>query len=148
MKFASAPSEPENSGHRPPGFPIFLARVALNDFFSIGVLRMVEALIFAILFLRLFIGNAIASAVAAFVSTEASLLLLCVATKKALVGSKWVAHHGPGSTSPTSSPRTPFCLVQGDHGILRHCPRQPRPARDGMPDRTNHLHQLLQQCFD
>jgi non-ribosomal peptide synthetase-like protein len=93
IKFASAPSDPE--AHRPPGFPIFLARVALNDFFSIGILRIVEALIFAMLFLCLYRQgiNAAASAVAGFVLTEAGLMLLCVATKKALVGSEWGADH-------------------------------------------------------
>jgi hypothetical protein len=95
VRFASAPFEAENKAHRPPGFPLFLARVALNDFFSIGVLRIVEGLVFAILFLCLYRQgiHVVASAVAGFVLTEAGMTLLCVATKKALVGSDWGRDH-------------------------------------------------------
>jgi hypothetical protein len=95
VKFASAQFEAENETHSLPDFRIFLARVLLNDFFSIGMLRITEGLIFTLLFvclLRLGAHQA-ASAVAAFVLTEISLIALCVATKKVLVGDDWGADH-------------------------------------------------------
>jgi hypothetical protein len=91
VKFASAAFEAENEAHAPPGWGIFLTRVFLFDFFSIGMLRIVEALIFTILFvamLRLGTG-AIAGAVAAFVATEVLAVLLSVGLKRALVGNRW-----------------------------------------------------------
>jgi non-ribosomal peptide synthetase-like protein len=94
VKFASASSEAE-SAHHPPGLPIFLTRLFLFDFFSIGMLRIVEALLFTILFvclLRLGSG-AIASAVMAFVLTEVCAVLLSVAVKRSLVGNKWGIDH-------------------------------------------------------
>jgi hypothetical protein len=95
LKFASASFEAENETHRLPGFPLFLTRVFLNDLFSIGVLRITEGLIFVLLYsclLRLG-GHPVASAVIALVLTEVNLLLLCVAVKRSLVGSKWGADH-------------------------------------------------------
>ena len=49
VKFASAPFETENDTHRLPSFPLFLTRLFLFDFFSIGILRIAEVMIFAIL---------------------------------------------------------------------------------------------------
>lgn len=95
VKFASASFEVENEKHKLPGFPLFLTRVFLNDIFSIGMLRVTEGLIFTFLYLCLlrYGGDALTSAVLALVATEASLLLLCVATKRALVGNEWGADH-------------------------------------------------------
>jgi non-ribosomal peptide synthetase-like protein len=95
LKFASASFEAENETHKPPGFPLFLTRVFLNDLFSIGVLRITEGLIFVFLYsclLRLG-GHPVASAVLALVLTEVNLVLLCVAIKRFLVGNKWGADH-------------------------------------------------------
>jgi non-ribosomal peptide synthetase-like protein len=98
VKFASASFEAENEAHKPPSFPLFLARVFLNDFFSIGVLHITEGLVFTILYICLWRlgGHPIASAVIALLLTEVSLVLICVAIKKSLVG-QWGADH-----------RTPF----------------------------------------
>jgi hypothetical protein len=95
LKFASASFEAENETHTLPDFPLFLTRIYLNDLFSIGVLRITEGLIFTILYICLLRlgGHAVASAVIALVLTEISLVLLCVVTKKALVGSEWGANH-------------------------------------------------------
>jgi hypothetical protein len=91
VRFASASFEAENETHRRPEFPIFLARVFLFDFFSISFLPIIEGLIFTILYLCLLrLGTyMVANAVIALLLTEVSLVLLCVAIKKSLVGSKW-----------------------------------------------------------
>jgi non-ribosomal peptide synthetase-like protein len=92
VKFASASFEAEND--TPPSFPLFLTRLFLFDFFSIGVLRIAEVMVFAILstcLLRLG-GPPIASAVIALILVEATLVLLCVAIKKCLVG-EWGTNH-------------------------------------------------------
>ena len=95
VKFASAAFETANETHKPPGFPLFLARVFLNDLFSIGMLRLAEGLIFAILYICLLrLGShPIASSVMALLLTEVNLVLLCVAIKKSLVGGDWGADH-------------------------------------------------------
>ena len=70
VKFASASFELEND--TPPSFPLFLTRLFLFDFFSIGVLRIAEVMVFAILstcLLRLG-GHPIASAVIALILVE------------------------------------------------------------------------------
>jgi non-ribosomal peptide synthetase-like protein len=95
VEFASASFEAENEKHKLPGFPLFLTRVFLNDIFSIGMLRVTEGLIFTILYvymLRLSV-DPLTSAIIALVTTEAYLLLLCFATKRALVGNQWGADH-------------------------------------------------------
>ncbi len=92
VKFASASFELEND--TPPSFPLFLTRLFLFDFFSIGVLRIAEVMVFAILstcLLRLG-GHPIASAVIALILVEATLVLLSVAIKKGLVG-EWGTDH-------------------------------------------------------
>ena len=97
VKFASASFEAENEAQILPGFPLFLTRVLLNDFFNIGILRITEGegLIFTILYICLWrLGeHPIASAIIALMLTEVSLVLFCVATKKFLVGSEWGADH-------------------------------------------------------
>jgi hypothetical protein len=95
VRFAAAPSAAEDEAHRPPGFPLFLARVALNDFLSIGLLRVLEGLLFTIMLLGLLRLDVhpLAGALAAFLATEAGLVLLSVALKKALVGGEWGADH-------------------------------------------------------
>jgi non-ribosomal peptide synthetase-like protein len=92
VRFASATFEDENKAMKAPGFGLFLTRVLLNDFFSIGTLSIAEGVIFTILFvcgLRLG-ANTIAGAIAALVVTEACMIALCVGIKAALVG-RWGA---------------------------------------------------------
>jgi hypothetical protein len=95
VKFASASFEAESNAHALPGFPLFLTRVFLNDFFGLGILRITEGLIFTVLFVSLLRWgqDPIVSALLSFVFTEISLILLCVGIKKALVGSEWGADH-------------------------------------------------------
>ena len=93
VKFASASFELENDTTLP-SFPLFLTRLFLFDFFSIGVLRIAEVMVFAILstcLLRLG-GHPIASAVIALILVEVTLVLLSVAIKKGLVG-EWGTNH-------------------------------------------------------
>jgi non-ribosomal peptide synthetase-like protein len=94
VKFASASFDAENETHKPPDFRLFLTRVFLFDFFSIGLLRVAELLAFAIAYICLLRwgGHPVASAVAALMLTEIGLILLCVAIKKSLVG-EWGADH-------------------------------------------------------
>jgi hypothetical protein len=94
VKFASASFEAENETHKRPDFRLFMTRVFLFDFFSIGLLRVAELLAFAILYICLLRwgGHPVASAVAALMLTEVGLILLCVAIKKSLVG-EWGADH-------------------------------------------------------
>ena len=94
VKFASAAFETAET-HKPPGFPLFLSRVFLNDLFSIGIVPIAEGLIFTILYICLLRlgGHPIASSVMALLLTEVNLVLLCVAIKKSLVGREWGADH-------------------------------------------------------
>ena len=95
VKFASASFEDENKTHQLPSFSLFLGRVLLNDFFSIGMLRITEGLIFTLLFICLMrVGvNAIAGAAAALILTEGVLVLLSVTVKRTLVGNQWGEDH-------------------------------------------------------
>jgi non-ribosomal peptide synthetase-like protein len=95
VKFASASFETENDTHRLPSFPLFLTRLFLFDFFSVGILRIAEVMIFAILLVCLLRlgGDPIASAVLALILVEVALVLLSVAIKKSLVGSEWGTNH-------------------------------------------------------
>ncbi|WP_072396301.1 AMP-binding protein [Hyphomicrobium sp. CS1GBMeth3] len=92
VRFASAAFEEENKAIKPPGFRLFLTRVLLNDFFSVGTLGIAEGLIFTILFvcgLR-WGADPITGTIAALVVAEACLIALCVGIKAALVG-RWGA---------------------------------------------------------
>jgi non-ribosomal peptide synthetase-like protein len=95
VKFASASFEAQIETHRLPDFPLFLARVLLFDFFSVGMLPLTEMIIFPILYICLLRlgGHSIVSAAIALVLVEVSLVLFSVAIKKCLVGSEWGAHH-------------------------------------------------------
>jgi non-ribosomal peptide synthetase-like protein len=93
VKFASASFEAENKTRGRPDFPLFLTRIFLFDFLSIGMLPITEGLIFTIQYICLLRvgGHPMASAAIALVLTEVNLVLLCVAIKKSLVGSEWGA---------------------------------------------------------
>ncbi|MFC1797147.1 phosphopantetheine-binding protein, partial [Pseudomonadota bacterium] len=95
VKFASADFEAENETHRKPGFSMFLARVFLNDIFSIGILRIANVLVYVIFYtilLRLG-GHLVVSALIALVLSEFTLLVSCAVIKKFLVGSQWGSAH-------------------------------------------------------
>jgi hypothetical protein len=95
VKFASASFEAENETHRLPNFPLFLIRIFLFDFFSIGILDLTEVIIFAILYtclLRLG-GYPMASAAIALILVELNLILFSVTIKKSFVGSEWGTDH-------------------------------------------------------
>ena len=95
VKFASAHFEVENEIHRLPSLSLFLARVFLNDIFSIGILPIANVLVYVILYtilLRLE-GHLVVSAFIALMLTEVILVVSCVAIKKILVGKKWGSDH-------------------------------------------------------
>jgi non-ribosomal peptide synthetase-like protein len=95
VKFASASFEEENETRRLPDFALFLGRIFLNDFLSIGILPITEGLILTMLYVCLWrlSGHPIASAAIALTLTEVSLVMLCVAVKKSIVGAEWGADH-------------------------------------------------------
>ncbi len=95
VKFASASFEAQNQAHKPPGFPLFLTRVLLNDVFGISLMRMAEGLAFTILYISLLRwgGDPVTNVVIALVLTEVAMVLSFVMIKKALVGSEWGADH-------------------------------------------------------
>jgi len=95
VKFASANFDAENEAHRLPSLPLFLARVFLNDIFSIGILRGVNVIVYVVLYtilLRLD-GHLVVSAFIALILSEVILVVSCAAIKKFLVGSKWGSAH-------------------------------------------------------
>ena len=95
LKFGSADFEAENEAQELPSFPLFLARVSLNDIFSIGMLPIAEVLVYAVLYtilLRLG-GHPVISALAALILAEGILVVSSVLVKKVLVGSKWGSDH-------------------------------------------------------
>ena len=91
IKFASANFETENEAHKLPGLSLFLARVFLNDIFSIGILRIPNIIVFVLLYTSLLrlSGQPVASALGALFLAEGFLILTCAVIKKLLVGSKW-----------------------------------------------------------
>ena len=95
VKFASASFEAENETHGLPNFPLFLTRLFLFDFFSVGMLRLTEVIIFAVLYISFMqLGwQPVVSAAIALTLVEVSLILLSVAVKKFLVGSEWGTDH-------------------------------------------------------
>lgn len=99
LHFASASFEEENQQHKPPGFPLFLGRMLLNDVASIAMLRAIEALIFTFIYISFlrFEINAILGAVMALILAEIGLIALTVLVKRCLVGNTWGTDH-----------RTPF----------------------------------------
>ena len=84
LKFASASFESENNAHTSPGFPIFLARVLLNDLVSIGVRQVPGLVIFAILYIYLLqlAWHPIAFAAISLVLTEVTMVLLSMAAQE------------------------------------------------------------------
>jgi non-ribosomal peptide synthetase-like protein len=97
VKFASASFEAEIETQRLPSLSIFLTRILLFDVFSIGILPIAEGLIFTILYICLLrLGeHPVVYAISAFLLTELSMILLCVAVKKSLVGRWGLDHQAP-----------------------------------------------------
>ncbi|MCF6312014.1 MAG: AMP-binding protein [Verrucomicrobiales bacterium] len=95
VQFGSADFELENEAQRPPSLPIFLARVALHDIFSVGILPIAEVLVYAILYTILLSlgGHAIVSACLALVLAEFALVGFCALLKKLIVGTQWGRSH-------------------------------------------------------
>jgi len=95
VKFASAHFETENEAQILPSLPLFMARVFLNDIFSIGILRIANILVYVILYTSLLRlgGHLIVSAFIALILAEFILVVFCAAIKKLLVGSKWGSGH-------------------------------------------------------
>jgi non-ribosomal peptide synthetase-like protein len=91
VKFASASFEAENKSRRVPDFLLFLTRILLFDLFGIAILPIAEALVFTILYVCLLRAcePPIIAAVLTLVLAEMTLVLLCVAIKRWLIGSKW-----------------------------------------------------------
>jgi hypothetical protein len=95
VKFGSADFEVENEARALPSFPLFLARVSLNDIFSIGMLPIAEVLAYAVLYIILLRlgGHPVIGALAALILAEGILVVSSVLVKKVLVGSKWGSDH-------------------------------------------------------
>ncbi|MCK5805893.1 MAG: hypothetical protein KAI66_23885, partial [Lentisphaeria bacterium] len=95
VRFASADFEAENKAQRLPSFPLFLARVFLNDILGIAMLPLAGGLFYVVIYtimLRLS-GQLVVSAFSALILEGVILVVFCVATKKFLVGSKWGSAH-------------------------------------------------------
>jgi len=95
IEIASANVGVEEETQTLPSLPLFLARVFLNDIFSIGILRIANALVYVMVYstlLRLG-GHLLISALIALVLTEFILVMACVVIKKFLVGSHWGSAH-------------------------------------------------------
>lgn len=97
VKFASADFVAENETHILPTLPLFLARVFLNDIFSIGILRIANVLVYVVLYTILLRagGQIIISALIALILAEAILVFSCALIKKLLVGNWGSAHATP-----------------------------------------------------
>jgi len=98
VKFASADFEAENETQILPSLSLFLARVFLNDIFSIGFLRVPNIIVFVLLYTSLLrlVGHPAVSAFVALFLSEFILVLSCAGIKKVLVGGKW----GSASSTP------------------------------------------------
>ena len=94
VRFASSHVDGQHVGGDV-SFPLFLARVLLNDVFSIGMIPITAELLFTILYIVLerSVGYPVAGALAALVLAEIGVLLLCITVKKVMVGKKWGADH-------------------------------------------------------
>jgi len=87
MRLANLPVGARSNAYDLPSFGLFLTRVLLFDFFSVGTLRITEGLVFTILFigmLRLGIYS-IASAMIALLLAAVVLMLFCIVIKRLLV---------------------------------------------------------------
>ena len=90
VKFASAYFETENETQKLPGLSLFLARVFLNDIFSIGILCIPKIIVFVLLYTNLLrlSEHPLVRAFVALLLAEGILVLSCAVIKKLPVGSK------------------------------------------------------------
>jgi hypothetical protein len=98
VRFASADFDAENEARKPPSLRLFLARVFLNDIFSIGILPSAPVLVYVLSYILLsrMSVKPLVSALAALILTEFVLVLSCAVIKKLLVGAEWgIAHSAP-----------------------------------------------------
>jgi non-ribosomal peptide synthetase-like protein len=97
VKFSSASFEEDHQSHGRPSYLLFLTRVLLNDLFSIGMLPVAEGLVFMMLYLSLLRldVDSIACAFIALILTEVTLVLLCAAIKRLLIGRWGIDHATP-----------------------------------------------------
>jgi hypothetical protein len=126
LAFASASFQEEDQAHHPPGFYLFLQRILLNDIFSIGFLRITEALIFALTYIVLYrVGfDPVLGALIALILAEAGLVGLTVLLKRGVVGKAWGSNH---TTAFWSTRHFTYFFVQdcffnwcrGTMGLLR-----------------------------
>jgi non-ribosomal peptide synthetase-like protein len=94
-KFASADFDTDNEAQTLPSLSLFLARVFLNDIFSIGILPIANLLVYVILYTGLLRMDMhfVVSAFIALILTEVVLVASCATIKKILVGSQWGSAH-------------------------------------------------------
>jgi hypothetical protein len=95
IQFASVHFKAGNEAQKLPVFHLFLARIFLNDIFSVGVLPIANILVYVILYtslIRLEL-NLIISAFIALTLAELILIAACIVVKKILVGSQWGSAH-------------------------------------------------------
>jgi non-ribosomal peptide synthetase-like protein len=95
VKFASADFESENATQKLPSLSLFLARVFLNDIFSVGILRIPNIIVFVLLYTSLLRlgGHPVVSAFISLFLSEFILVVFSVAIKKLVVGSNWGSAH-------------------------------------------------------
>ncbi|MEE9230182.1 MAG: AMP-binding protein [Acidobacteriota bacterium] len=95
VRFGSVDFKAENEAQELPSLSLFLARVLLNDIFSIGMLRITDVLVYAVLYTTLLSldGHPVLSAFLALMLAELLLVGSCVLIKKLLVGSEWGSAH-------------------------------------------------------
>ena len=95
IEIASAKNDVKQEAQTLPSFPMFLARVFLNDIFSIGILRIANVLVYVMVYSSLLRqgGHLLISAIFALILTEVILVLACVVIKKSLVGNQWGSDH-------------------------------------------------------
>ncbi len=107
IKFASADFEMENEAQKLPGLSLFLARVFLNDIFSIGILRIPNIIIFVLFYtslLRLGEHPVVAHLYPCFFRSS-SWLCFALRSRSSWSGATGALHtrhrSGPGGTSAT-----------------------------------------------
>jgi non-ribosomal peptide synthetase-like protein len=95
LKFGTAFQEERDESENRPGFFLFLGRLSLGDFLSIGLLPVTEVLVYAIVYTTLlrFGGQPALSALLTLMITGLALVMLCILVKRVLVGSKWGSDH-------------------------------------------------------
>jgi non-ribosomal peptide synthetase-like protein len=97
IRFGSTDSDAGNAAQDRPSFPLFLARVGLNDVLSVGILPIADVLVYSVAYTLLVRLGAHPLVCASLALLLAELILVpsCVLLKKALIGSWGSAHSAP-----------------------------------------------------